>query len=417
MTIFYTANDLIMRRVNIARWICSQIHIIEANFKYGELIKEEYLMNFQYVVASLEAMECYTPITSVAEDGESNCLTEAKITSLVNNIEEITGLRFQCAGTTYNPNNYEGVTADYIPVVVNNSGSGAQSNTGVSTANPVKETIPWGNMEADLTIVPVFSFKEIILSRVTDKNQDQYTKYNNLTFEFENLIITKSDYISKDSFYEDLMIKVKVETNTADFTNNWGLDNGLKTYDWTSLKALQNENKNITYYEPKNTVLSTSSSLEYIIGPVLENVKNKVYNTSTATTTAAVGEGFKIVSQEGENSYYPANINAKRTGVYWYVEFTVIAIKLGIEIKMWASAGQLPSIILAKNTLSNVDILNGKGIGQGSITVGDTVDTTLTGILPSGKQPGKGVYYVHKASNTLIEDLKLLQIDQLNNGL
>jgi len=70
---------------------------------YGELTPQNTLMNFQYVVASLEAVECYTPITTDAQDGVDNCLTEALLDKFFNNITEITGLCFLPKESTYRP--------------------------------------------------------------------------------------------------------------------------------------------------------------------------------------------------------------------------------------------------------------------------------------------------------------------------
>jgi len=70
---------------------------------YGELIPQQTTMNFQYIVAALEAMQCYSPITTETEDGVDNCLTELNLDNFFNNVTDITGLCFLPKGSTYRP--------------------------------------------------------------------------------------------------------------------------------------------------------------------------------------------------------------------------------------------------------------------------------------------------------------------------
>lgn len=100
---FYTSNDLLVRRVYMADWICKQLSKFVNYFNYGELISKKCLIQHQYMVALLEAVECYTPITLVDQDGVNNCLKESQLDTIFNKVEEITGLCFLAKGTTYNP--------------------------------------------------------------------------------------------------------------------------------------------------------------------------------------------------------------------------------------------------------------------------------------------------------------------------
>jgi len=99
--VYYTSNDLLVRRVWMADWICDQMDKIAKQICYGELVPQAFNMNFQYVSASLQAVECYSPITTEAQDGVDNCLTEALLDKFFNNITDITGLCFLPKGSTY----------------------------------------------------------------------------------------------------------------------------------------------------------------------------------------------------------------------------------------------------------------------------------------------------------------------------
>ena len=102
---YYTADDLTKRRVSMATWICGQTHKLVNHYRYGQLVKHDFIMDYEYVVAALEAVECYTPITLASEDGETNCMTEANLDNLFSNFTHISGIDFLPVGTTYNPNN------------------------------------------------------------------------------------------------------------------------------------------------------------------------------------------------------------------------------------------------------------------------------------------------------------------------
>ena len=105
-TIYYTTNDLLKRRVDIGIWIGSQTTKLVSNLKYGQLLGADTLARYQYVVACHNTLGGYTPITTTAQDGVDNALTESNVDSIVNNIEKITGLHFLPKGTTYNTNDW-----------------------------------------------------------------------------------------------------------------------------------------------------------------------------------------------------------------------------------------------------------------------------------------------------------------------
>lgn len=124
---FYTSDDLLVRRVYMADWICNQLTKFVNYFNYGVIIKKDCLIKHQYMVALLEAIECYTPITLVDQDGVDNCLKEAQLDTIFNKVEEITGLCFLAKGTTYNPN-YDSTVA--LSIISLNAGGDLITNDG-----------------------------------------------------------------------------------------------------------------------------------------------------------------------------------------------------------------------------------------------------------------------------------------------
>ena len=119
-TAYYTANDLLKRRVDIGIWIGSQTTKLVSNLKYGQLLDETAVSRFQYVVACHVALMGYTPITTDAQDGVDNAMTEANVDNMIDNIEKITGLHFLPKETTYNTNNW---TTQAFQVATLNSGT------------------------------------------------------------------------------------------------------------------------------------------------------------------------------------------------------------------------------------------------------------------------------------------------------
>jgi hypothetical protein len=102
MATYFNSTDLTVRLTRIATWISNESSKIVKKMKYGELVSQARIMNLEYAVAILEAMECYTPVTVAADDGEINCLTEAQAEQIFDNIEAITGLCFAPKGRVYN---------------------------------------------------------------------------------------------------------------------------------------------------------------------------------------------------------------------------------------------------------------------------------------------------------------------------
>lgn len=101
MVEYFNSNDLLIRRVQTADWLCKQSKKIVNMVHYGELVSADYKNKLLYVVAAMEAIGCYEPITSEDEDGVNNCLTEAEAEQIFENISKITGLCWQEKGVTY----------------------------------------------------------------------------------------------------------------------------------------------------------------------------------------------------------------------------------------------------------------------------------------------------------------------------
>lgn len=127
---YYTTDDLLKRRVDIGIWIAAQTDRLVGNLKYGQLLDEVTFMQYQYVVACYMALLGYTPITSPAQDGVDNGLTEANVDDMIDNIEIITGLHFLNKETTYNTTNW--ISEAYQTAVLNGGSSIALNKTPTS---------------------------------------------------------------------------------------------------------------------------------------------------------------------------------------------------------------------------------------------------------------------------------------------
>jgi hypothetical protein len=92
--LYYNSNDLSARLQRVAIWISKEAYYISRDLKFTGRIDNKRLLNLEYVVASLEILECYTPILNESEDGVINCLTEEEAENLFKNIEKITKLCF-----------------------------------------------------------------------------------------------------------------------------------------------------------------------------------------------------------------------------------------------------------------------------------------------------------------------------------
>tara|TARA_R110002126_G_scaffold155045_1_gene302060 strand:- start:1559 stop:2074 length:516 start_codon:yes stop_codon:yes gene_type:complete len=101
MALYFNSDDLLVRRVSIGEWICTQVQKLASSYHYGQLVDAEYMMNYQYVVALSEVVACYDPITTLAQDGVDNCLTEAELECAFNNISEITCIGWLGKNVTY----------------------------------------------------------------------------------------------------------------------------------------------------------------------------------------------------------------------------------------------------------------------------------------------------------------------------
>jgi hypothetical protein len=94
MAEYFTANDLRARLNKTACWIHEEAECIAGRVKTEGRIDDCRMVNLSIVAAMWQAAECYTPITSEAEDGVVNCLTEAQQEQLFNNISAVTDLCF-----------------------------------------------------------------------------------------------------------------------------------------------------------------------------------------------------------------------------------------------------------------------------------------------------------------------------------
>ena len=101
MAEYFNANDLLIRRVQTADWMCAQSRKIVNMVNYGEIVSADYKNHLAYIAAAMDAIGCYTPITTEAQDGVDNCLTEAEAEQIFKNITAITDLHWQEKGITY----------------------------------------------------------------------------------------------------------------------------------------------------------------------------------------------------------------------------------------------------------------------------------------------------------------------------
>jgi hypothetical protein len=101
MAEYFTSDDLLKRRVDSADWLCAQTKKIVNQVNYGQLVEGEYLCNLELIAALLEVIGCYEPITSEAEDGVKNCITEEHAEKAFDLLHELTGLCWHGKGHTY----------------------------------------------------------------------------------------------------------------------------------------------------------------------------------------------------------------------------------------------------------------------------------------------------------------------------
>ena len=100
MADYYIAGELQVIRIKTAEWVASTGIKYTDMFSYGEEVCQEKLNNLSFMVAIMEAIECYTPITLAAESGETNCLTEAQLDLFVDIIHNVTGMCFAPKGSS-----------------------------------------------------------------------------------------------------------------------------------------------------------------------------------------------------------------------------------------------------------------------------------------------------------------------------
>lgn len=91
-TYYFNSNDLRARLNKTACWTHTEALQLSKNLKYEGRIDDCRLADLSLVVAYLEVMECYTPITS--DDDDFNCISETEAEQIFENIAKITGLCF-----------------------------------------------------------------------------------------------------------------------------------------------------------------------------------------------------------------------------------------------------------------------------------------------------------------------------------
>lgn len=99
MALYFNRNDLTARLNKTACWAHERALSLSKHLKYEGRIDDCKLQNLSLVIAYLEVMECYTPITSETDD--FNCMTEAEAEQIFENISKLTGLCFVPKNVTY----------------------------------------------------------------------------------------------------------------------------------------------------------------------------------------------------------------------------------------------------------------------------------------------------------------------------
>lgn len=140
-TLYFNTTDLQARLYRTGCWIAKEADKLAKQAKYSGRIDPCCMTNLQYVVAALEALECYTPITSEVEDGVVNCLTEEYAENLFNNISKITGLCFLPKNVVYST---APADADFTGITLHNTNNfELDNNLGDATYSFTDaETIP-----------------------------------------------------------------------------------------------------------------------------------------------------------------------------------------------------------------------------------------------------------------------------------
>jgi len=397
---FYTADDLTMRRVNIARWICTQVHKHESAYKYGELLPQAEINAFQFVVACLEAIECYIPITDVEDDGETNCLTEAKLTAIINNIETITGLTFHCMQTSYNPNNYEGVTGDFVPSAP--EGNDTNPITPNIGSNPINNPIP---TEVAYTGSWIPSFKTITQVNIsTGITQYDWTEYINYKLELITIAgsvtdvgnsfapLPKSTSIFTIDQVESsyTMIRVEIKESGGVQMNDVRLANSQLLIDW------------LPWEEGKTDGITSKGTT------ITQDILNVLFYSEQIGTTVSPKIYSKKADDEQVSSIYD------RVGVYLYVEIDMVIPDIKLHQKYYIAIGDVPASIRAKNVFSTQDVLNKKLPGTGSNTLGDNHKELYQ--VNDGKtaHSSDGTIWIKQADTELVEDLIEIRNDYIS---
>jgi len=125
MALYFNITDLQARLTRTTCWIADEALKQSNRAKYyGKL--DDCFIKLQYVVAALEAIQCYTPITSEDEDGIINCLTEEQAEQIFDNISNITDICFLPKNTIYTTSEVD----DIAQTTTLNSGGSLTQNAG-----------------------------------------------------------------------------------------------------------------------------------------------------------------------------------------------------------------------------------------------------------------------------------------------
>lgn len=99
MSLYFNRNDLTARLNKTACWAHDRALSLSKHLKYEGRMDNCSLADLSLVVAYLEVIECYTPMTVSTDD--YNCITEAELENIFENISSITGLCFVPKNTDY----------------------------------------------------------------------------------------------------------------------------------------------------------------------------------------------------------------------------------------------------------------------------------------------------------------------------
>jgi hypothetical protein len=90
MATYFNTNDLKARMTKTAMWIADEGHRLAKKAKYEGRVPPCCMSNLEYVVAALEALECYTPVTTLtgtATTTSTTALIDSSATFVTDGVE------------------------------------------------------------------------------------------------------------------------------------------------------------------------------------------------------------------------------------------------------------------------------------------------------------------------------------------